>query len=179
MRELCAAGLTVLLCAQPLLAEGPLERSVEREASRLAVEPPGAAGTSGWRAVRDFTPGRLIMITTMTATTTRTFVSADDSTLTVTHGSVVERLAMDDVLVVTTGTMRHGSALAAVGGTLAGLWLGSGLAYGLAENARCHDGCGGVQFAMLTAMIGLPIMGGMGAWLLTSRFREDVIYRRL
>lgn len=56
MRRLCATGLTVLLCVQPLLADGPLTRSADREAARLAAVPSRPVDADGWKAVRLLDP---------------------------------------------------------------------------------------------------------------------------
>ena len=240
MRNLGAIGLTVLLSCQPIWAAaanrpvptGPVTRSLSREALRLAVDPNEAI--NGWPAVRGIDPGTSIVVTTAASTLTRTFVAADDDSMTVLNGNVqglseaqkwrliglirdnpralakaadgypqtidefgfqadgvflkhvrlagldelIVRLPIGDVLAVTTGSVRRGSAGAAVLGTLGGIWLGSAVAFGLAEKTRCHPGCGGVQVAMLSAMIGIPIAGGYYGWYATSHVTEEVIYRR-
>jgi hypothetical protein len=63
-------------------------------------------------------------------------------------------------------------------GTLGGIWLGSGIGFAMAESSRCYRSCGGTELAIWTAIIGLPIAGGYGAWRSTSRLAEEVIYRR-
>jgi hypothetical protein len=91
MRRVSAIGLALALCAQPGLAVAaddlvmrrPIARSLSREASRLAVERSGPAQNASWKAVRNLDPARPIVITTAAATVTRTFVAADDTTLTV------------------------------------------------------------------------------------------------
>jgi hypothetical protein len=94
---MCAIGLTLTLCGQPVLAaaaggpelSGPIGRAVALEASRLAMEPPGhpartqAQAPPGWRGVPAIQPGRSIVINTSTATLARTFLAADARTLTV------------------------------------------------------------------------------------------------
>ena len=185
MRSVCAMGLTMLLCWQPIVAvaavetapAGPLARSMSREAGRLAAESAAGEAASGWGVFRALEPGRRIVVMTSTTTLTGAFVTADDSTLTVRRNESTERLDADDILLVS-GTVRRGSAGAAVLGTLGGIWLGSGLAFGLAENSRCYRSCGGVRLAIWSAMIGVPIAGGYGAWYGTSRLTEEVIYRR-
>lgn len=185
--------------------------------------------------MREFTPTGTIVITTSSATIERTFVTADNTSLTVLNlslftlsgatkrqllalgrikpeaigraldgrsttfetlrfqtdgvferdvkiaerGELIERWPIDEVLVVTRGPVRHGSAVAAVLGTLGGFWLGGALAYRLVANTRCYSNCGGVQVAMLAANIGVPIAGGYGAWYGTSRMVDEIIYRRV
>ena len=176
MRRLCATGLAVLLCVPPLVAEGPLGRSLAREASRLGDEPAGKE-TPGWRVLRDLPPETPIVVTTVDATVIRAFVSADGSILTVRNGQEIERFDMNNVLVVGS-RIRRGSAGAAAVGALGGLWLGSAAAFSLAVSSRCDGNCGGAQFVILASMIGGPIVGGYGAWRATSRMTEEVIYRR-
>jgi len=180
MPRIFATVLSVVLCCEPLHVvisaepsfEGPLARSVSREAERLA-----AGANVDWQNLQDLKPGQLIIITTSTATFNGAFIGTDSTTLIVQRGEATERLSADDVLVVS-ASKRRGSAGAAVFGTLGGIWLGSALAYGLAENARCYSGCAGVRLGVWGAIIGVPIAGGYGAWRLSSRLTEEVVYRR-
>jgi hypothetical protein len=185
MRNICAIGLTVLVCAQPMVAlaaddggsPGPLGRSVSREAARLAAEPAGRAATHGWEALRGLDPGTRIIVTTANTTLTATFVSANDTTLNVRNGDAPELLNAEDVVFVA-HLVRRGSAGAAVLGTLGGIWLGAVLAVGLAENTRCYGDCGAARLGFWSAIVGVPILGGYGAWYGTSRVTEEIIYRR-
>jgi hypothetical protein len=171
---LCCEPLHVVISAEPSFG-GPLARAVSREADRLAA---GAIVVArDWENLQDLKPGQLIIITTSTATINGAFIGADSTTLIVQRGEATERLNADDVLVVS-ASKRRGSAGAAVFGTLGGIWLGSALAYGLAENARCYSGCAGVRLGVWGAIIGVPIAGGYGAWRLSSRLTEEVVYRR-
>jgi hypothetical protein len=131
----------------------------------------------GWQTVRLLEPGSKIVITTATETMTGAFVSVDDTALIVSQGGVIANLRVDDVQMIER-QVRRGSALAAVFGTLGGFWLGSAMAYGLAESSRCYGNCGGVEFAVWSAIIGVPILGGYGAWRGSSRLTDEVIYRR-
>jgi hypothetical protein len=97
MRRMCAIGLTLTLCVQPLLAaaadspglSGPIGRAVALEASRLAAESLGQPAQTetqappGWRGVPAIQPGRSIVINTSTATLRRTFLASDTRTVTV------------------------------------------------------------------------------------------------
>jgi hypothetical protein len=185
MRNICAIGLTVLVGSQPIVAvaaggaesSGPLGRSVSREAARLAAESAGRAATHGWEALRGLDPGTRIIVTQANTTLTATFVSANDTTLTVRNGDAVEYLDAEDVVLVA-NLVRRGSAGAAVLGTRGGIWLGAGLAVGLADSTRCYPDCGAARLGMWSAMIGVPIFGGYGAWYGTSRVTEEIIYRR-
>ena len=177
MKRLCAIGLMLTMGWQSIAAAGPLERSVSREASRLARESAGEADRSGWRAVRLLDPGTRIVITTADETMTGAFVSVDDTTLAVSRDGVILHLNVDDVQMIER-RVRRGSALAAVFGTLGGIWLGSAMALGLTDSSRCHRDCGPEIFAVWTSIIGVPILGGYGAWRSSSRLTEEVIYRR-
>ena len=178
MRRLCATVLTLLLCVQPLFADGPLTRSAAREASRLAGQrADSGVDRSSWKPVRLLDPGARIVITTADGTLLRTFIAVDDSRLTVRNGTADEQIPVDDVLMIER-QLRRGSGLAAALGTIGGLWLGSVLAYGIAENATCHSGCGATRLGMWTMLIGTPVAAGYGAWHATSHLTEEVIYRR-
>jgi hypothetical protein len=185
MRNICAIGLTVLVCGQPIVtvsaddggSPGPLGRSVSREAARLAAESSGRAAAHGWEALRGLDPGARIIVTTANTTHTATFVSASDTTLTVRNGDAAERLNAEDVVFVA-HLVRRGSAAAAVLGTLGGIWLGAGLAVVLAENTQCYRDCAAARLGFWSAIVGVPILGGYGAWRGTSRVTEEIIYRR-
>ena len=178
MKRLCATGLMLTMGWQSLVAAGPLERSSSREATRLALESRDEADRSSWRTVRLLDPGAKIVITTADETMTGAFVSVDDTTLAVSRDGAILQLSVDDVQMVER-RVRRGSAVAAVFGTLGGIWLGSAMAFGLAESSRCYGSCGAEVFAVWSAIIGVPILGGYGAWRSSSRLTEEVIYRRL
>jgi hypothetical protein len=177
MKQLCATALTLAMGWQPVAAAGPLERSLARETSRLARESAGTTEWPGWRAVHLLQPGTQIVVTTAEAEVAGEFVAVDDSSIAVSKGSTVEHVDLGDVQIVER-RVRRGSALAAVFGTLGGIWLGSGLAFAAAESSQCYRRCGGTELGMLSAIIGVPILGGYGAWRLTSHLTEEVVYRR-
>lgn len=177
MRRLCATGLTVLLCVHPLLADGPLTRSADREAARLAAVPSRPVDADGWKAVRLLDPRSAIVVTIGDRTVSGAFVSLDDSKITVTRNGVTESINIDDVEMIEK-RVRRGSALAAVFGTLGGIWLGTGMAFGLAESSRCYQHCGGVELAVWSSILGVPIAAGYGAWRSSSHMTEEVVYRR-
>jgi hypothetical protein len=176
MKQLCVIGLILAMGWQPVAAAGPLERSLFREAARLARESAGETDWPGWRVVHLLQPGTQIVISTADAVVAGGFV-ADDSAIAVSKGGAVEHVNLGDVQIVER-RVRRGSALAAVFGTLGGIWLGSGLVLAAAESSRCYRSCGGTELGMWSAIIGLPILGGYGAWRSTSHLAEEVIYRR-
>jgi hypothetical protein len=177
MRKLCATGLMALLFVHPVLADGPLTRSAAREGARLAAELAPIAEPDGWKAVRLLEPRSAIVVTTGDRTVSGAFVALDGSTITVAHNGVPELVNVDDVQMVEK-RVRRGSAVASVFGTLGGIWLGSALAFGIGESSRCYRSCGGQELAMWSAIIGVPIAGGYGAWRSSSRLTEEVVYRR-
>jgi hypothetical protein len=177
MRRLFAAALTVLLSVHPLLAEGPLTRSAVKEAARLAAEPDRPVESGDWKAVRLLEPNSAIVVTTGDRSVAGAFVSLDGSTIIVTRNGLEESIEIGDVQMIEK-RVRRGSALAAVFGTLGGIWLGSVVGFGLADSTECYQHCGGVAFAIWSAIIGVPIVAGYGAWRSTSRLTEEVIYRR-
>jgi hypothetical protein len=178
MRRLCATALTVLLGVHPLLADGPLTRAADREAARLAAAAPSdPVDADAWKAVRLLDPGSAIVVTIGDRTVSGTFVSLDGSKITVTRKGVTESADIGEVDMVEK-RVRRGSALAAVFGTLGGIWLGSGMAIGLAESSRCYQHCGGVELAFWSSLLGVPIAAGYGAWRSSSHVTEEVVYRR-
>jgi hypothetical protein len=185
MTRFCTIAVSLLLCCQSVHGEGaphsapgaPLAVSVVREASRLALEAGASTVPPDWETLRELAPGKRIIVTTSTTTLAGEFISADAATLVLQHGDAVERVGADEVLFVAT-RVRRGSAPAAVFGTLGGIWLGSALAYGLAETTNCYSGCAGVKLGMWGAIVGVPIAGGYGAWRLSSHPIEEVVYRR-
>jgi hypothetical protein len=177
MKRLPAIGLILTIGWQPVAAAGPLERSLSREASRLARELNGETDWPGWRAVHLLQPGTPIVVTTAEAVVAGGFFAIDDSTMAVSKGGAIEHVNLGDVQMVER-RVRRGSALAAVFGTLGGIWLGSGLGFAMAESSGCYRSCGGTELAIWSAIIGFPIVGGYGAWRSTSHVAEEVIYRR-
>jgi hypothetical protein len=177
MQKLCAMGLVVVLWGSQLRAEGPLARSAALQISKLAAQPTEPNDRSGWRAVRLLEPGSRIVVTTAEATVSRKFVAVDDVLLTVRNGSSDERIAVDSILEIES-RVRRGSALAAVFGTLGGIWLGSAMALGVADSSRCYDGCGPSRLAVWSSVIGVPVAVGYGSWRASSHLTEEVIYRR-
>jgi hypothetical protein len=178
MKRLCATGLMLTMGWQSIAAAGPLERSASREATRLARAWTDEADRSDWRTVRLLEPGAKIVITTADETMTGAFVSVDDTTLAVSRDSAILQVNVNDVQMVER-RIRRGSAAAAVFGTLGGIWLGSAMAFRLAESWRCYGSCGAEILAGWSTVIGVPILCGYGAWRSSSRLTEEVIYRRL
>jgi hypothetical protein len=177
MKRLCATGLILAIGWQPIAAASPLERSLSREASRLARESSVVPDRSAWQAVRLLEPGSPIVITTADTVISGAFESVAARTLGVKRNGAIERVALDDVLVVEK-RVRRGSALAAALAAAGGLWLGSALAVGIGFSVRCQPNCGGVEAGMFALAIGTPIAAGYGAWRGTSHIIEEVIYRR-
>jgi hypothetical protein len=177
MPRLFATVLTVLLCVHPLLADGPLTRSAMREAARLAAEPALPIEADGWKTVRLLEPKSAIVVTTGDRSVAGAFVSFDGSTITVTRNGLAESIAIGDIQMIEK-RIRRGSALAAVFGTLGGIWLGSAVGFALAESTECYEHCGGAAFAIWSAIFGVPIATGYGAWRSSSHLTEEVIYRR-
>jgi len=175
MRRLCATALTVLLCAHPLLAAGPLARSAEAAATRLAGEPGDSGGADDWKAVRLLAPRTAIIVTIGGRPLPATFVGLADQTITVMRNGATESISLDEIQMVEK-RVRRGSALAAGLGAVGGLWLGSGFAY--LASASCYQRCGGADALLWTAFIAAPIAAGYGAWRASSHLTEEVIYRR-
>jgi hypothetical protein len=171
MRGLCATGLIMLLCAHPLLADGPLARSISREASRVAGQTSATPEPAGWKHVRALQPGRKVIVTTGEGLTAGAFVEAGASTLSIAAGGLTKILDAGDVQLVT-GISRRGSAGAAAAGAVGGLFAAPIVVLAIAGESRA------AYLAAWAALIGLPIAGGYGAWYGTSRMAEEVIFRR-
>ena len=176
MKQFCAIGLMLTCGWQGLSAAGPLERSIAREASRLASDT-WQPRVPGWEAVMTLEPGAAIAVATDEGTLPGQLVDADTSSVRVRRGDVVETVAVDDVLFVVR-RVRRGSGVAGTFGALGGVWLGSVVAYAISEHTRCYNGCGGAMFGAWTAFAGIPIATGYGAWRASSRMTDEVIYRR-
>jgi hypothetical protein len=185
MPRILATVLSLVLCCETLQvaiaadsSTGPLADSVSREAARLAAGASVDVTTQDWQVLQQLSPGDRIIVTTSTASINGTFAGADSFSVTVRRGEAAERLKADDVLLIAVAR-RRGSAVAAALGTVGGIWLGSGVAYGLAENARCYESsCTGVKLGVLSAIIGVPIAAGYGAWRLSTHSTEEIVYRR-
>jgi len=183
MPRIVATVLSLVLFCEPLhvviaadSSTGPLADSLSREATRLAGASADVASPD-WEVLHQLNPGDRIVVTTSTTSFNGSFVGADSSTLTVKRGEMKDRLKAEDVLVIAV-SRRRGSALAAALGTVGGIWLGSSLALGLAENVRCYQSCAGATLGILSTMIGVPIASGYGAWRLSTRSTEEIVYRR-
>lgn len=85
-------------------------------------------------------------------------------------------MPIGDVLAITR-PVRRGSAVAAVLGTLGGIWLGTAMARALAYT-RCQPNCAGVELGIRGSMVGAHAAGAYGAWRASSRPSEEVIYGR-
>jgi hypothetical protein len=178
MRRIGAIGLIGLLSVNPLLADGPLARSIDLEAARLAALPPAQdREEAGWSAVRRMDPGTTVLVTTTGALLEGRLVSVDAAAISVDRSGGVQRVRREDVIMVERH-IRRGSALAAGLAVAGGLWLGSVLAVGMAFDVRCQPHCGGVETAMFAAVVGTPIAAGYGAWRATSHIADEVLYRR-
>ena len=163
---------------QPIFAAGPLERSLSREASRLARDAGDAPDRSAWRALWTIDVGTAIIVTTTANTlVTGTLDSLDAAAVSVKRNGAVERIALDDVLMVEK-RVRRGSALTASLAAIGGLYLGSMLAVGIGFSVRCQPGCGGTEALMASAVVGLPIAAGYGGWRASSHMVDEVVYRR-
>ncbi len=184
MPRIVATVLSLVLFCEPLhvviaadSSTGPLADSLSGEAARLAAGASVDVASPDWEVLHQLNPGDRIVVTTSTTSFNGSFVGADSSTLTVKRGEMKDRLKAEDVLVIAV-SRRRGSALAAALGTVGGIWLGSSLALGLAENVRCYQSCAGASLGILSTMIGVPIGSGYGAWRLSTRSTEEIVYRR-
>src|SRR6476659_8569518 len=183
-----AASITLIAClvtsTLPLEAQdqmqstaGPIARGIAREASRLTVDQTASSTDAEWSRVRKLSSGSEIILTIKGAQPVeRRVVRADDSSLTVSHGQVVERVARNDVVEIK--TVKKGTGVWGHLGPLGGYFVGAlsgGYAVGLACQAvQGRNGCDSGAF-LLGALMG-GISGGLYGFSAARRETEEVIY---
>jgi hypothetical protein len=183
-----AASITLIAClvtsTLPLEAQdqmqstaGPIASGIAREASRLTVEQTASSTDAEWSRVRKLSSGSEIILTIKGAQPVeRRVVRADDSSLTVSHGQVVERVARNDVVEIK--TVKKGRGVWGHLGPLGGYFVGAlsgGYAVGLACQAvQGRDRCDSGAF-LLGSLIG-GVSGGLYGFSAARRETEEVIY---
>ena len=177
MRRICAMALAMAVLVQPVFAEGPLTRSVAREAARLAADSESPLHAAEWRAMRGVEHDTPIVVTTAGRTIAGRFYSIDAHEMVIADDVNLARIPLDEIALIVR-PVRRGSALGAALATVGGLWLGSMLAVQMTYGVRCQPGCGGVEAAMLGSIVGIPIAAGYGVWRGTSHVVEEILYRR-
>jgi hypothetical protein len=156
---------------------GPIARGIAREAARLTVNQTASSDDADWSRVRKLASGAEIIVTIERAQPVeRRVVRVDESSLTLSNGKVVERVARNEVAEIK--TVKKGRGVWGHLGPLGGYFVGAlsgGYAVGLACQAvqgrnRCDSGA----FLLGTLMGG--ISGGLYGLSAARRETEEVIY---
>ena len=126
---------------------GPIARGIAREAARLTVDQTASSADVEWSRVRKVAAGSKIIVTIEGAQpVARRVVRVDESSLTLSNGHVVERVARNDVAEIK--TVKKGRGVWGHLGPLGGYFVGAlsgGYTVGLACQAvqgrnRCDSG---------------------------------------
>ncbi len=190
----CAVSIPLIVClvtsTLPLEAQdrmqstaGPIARGIAREAARLTVDQTASSDDAEWSRVRKLVSGSEIIVTIERAQPVERrigrvmrVVRVDESSLTLSNGQVVERVARNDVAEIK--TVKKGRGVWGHLGPLGGYFVGAlsgGYAVGLACQAvqgrnRCDSGA-----FLLGALMG-GISGGLYGLSAARRETEEVIY---
>lgn len=178
----CLVTSTLPLEAQDRMQStaGPIARGIAREAARLTVDQTASSDDAEWSRVRKLASGSQIIVTIQRAQPVERrvvrVVRVDESSLTLSNGQVVERVARNDVAEIK--TVKKGSGVWGHLGPLGGYFVGAlsgGYAVGLACQAvqgrnRCDSGA-----FLLGALMG-GISGGLYGLSAARRETEEVIY---
>ena len=175
----CLVTSTLPLEAQDRMepAAGPIARGIAREAARLTVGQPASSADAEWSRVRQLASGSRIIVTIEGAQPVeRRVVRIDESSLTLSNGQVVERVARNDVAEIK--TVKKGRGVWGHLGPLGGYFVGA-LSGGYAVGRTCQavqgrNQCDSGAFLLGTLMGG--ISGGLYGFSAARRETEEVIY---
>jgi len=156
---------------------GPIARGIAREAARLTVHQTASSTDAEWSRVRKLASGSKIIVTIEGAQPVeRRVVGVDESSLTLSHGQVVERVARNNVAEIK--TVKKGRGVWGHLGPLGGYFVGAlsgGYTVGLACQAvQGRNSCDSGAFLLGTLMGG--ISGGLYGLSAARRETEEVIY---
>ncbi|HMJ81984.1 MAG TPA: hypothetical protein VK504_02385 [Vicinamibacterales bacterium] len=181
----CLVTSTLPLEAQDRMQStaGPIARGIAREAARLTVDQTASSDDVEWSRVRKLVSGSEIIVTIERAQPVERRVArvvrvvrVDESSLTLSNGQVVERVARNDVAEIK--TVKKGTGVWGHLGPLGGYFVGAlsgGYAVGLACQAvQGRDRCDSGAF-LLGALMG-GISGGLYGLSAARRETEEVIY---
>jgi hypothetical protein len=175
----CLVTSTLPLEAQDRMesAAGPIARGIAREAAGLTVDRTASSADAEWSRVRKLESGSEIIVTIEGAQPVeRRVVRVDESSLTLSNGKVVERVARNDVAEIK--TVKKGRGVWGHLGPLGGYFVGAlsgGYAVGLACQAvQGRNGCDSGAFLLGTLMGG--VSGGLYGFSAARRETEEVIY---
>jgi hypothetical protein len=175
----CLVTSTLPLEAQDRMEStaGPIARGIAREAARLTVDQTASSDDAEWSRVRKLASGSEIIVTIEGAQPVeRRVVRVDESSLTLSNGQVVERVARNDVAEIK--TVKKGKGVWGHLGPLGGYFVGAlsgGYAVGLACQAvQGRNQCDSGAFLLGTLIGG--ISGGLYGFSAARRETEEVIY---
>jgi hypothetical protein len=184
----CLVTSTLPLEAQDRMQStaGPIARGIAREAARLTVDQTASSDDVEWSRVRKLASGSEIIVIIERAQPVERRVArvarvvrvvrVDESSLTLSNGQVVERVARNDVAEIK--TVKKGTGVWGHLGPLGGYFVGAlsgGYAVGLACQAvQGRDRCDSGAF-LLGALMG-GISGGLYGLSAARRETEEVIY---
>jgi len=156
---------------------GPIARGIAREAARLTVHQTASSTDAEWSRVRKLASGSKIIVTIEGAQPVeRRVVGVDESSLTLSHGQVVERVARNNVAEIK--TVKKGRGVWGHLGPLGGYFVGAlsgGYTVGLACQAvQGRNSCDSGAFLLGTLMGG--ISGGLYGLSAARRETEEAIY---
>jgi hypothetical protein len=175
----CLVTSTLPLEAQDRMEStaGPIARGIAREAARLTVDQTASSADAEWSRVRKLASGSEIIVTIEGARPVeRRVVRVDESSLILSNGHVVERVARNDVAEIKTVKKGRGAwgHLGPLGGYFVGA-LSGGYAVGLAcQVVQGRNRCDSGAF-LLGALMG-EISGGLYGLSAARRETEEVIY---
>jgi hypothetical protein len=177
----CLVTSTLPLEAQDRMEStaGPIARGIAREAARLTVDQTASSDDAEWSRVRKLASGSEIIVTIERQPVERRVVRVvrvDESSLTLSKGQVVERVARNEVAEIK--TVKKGRGVWGHLGPLGGYFVGAlsgGYAVGLACQAvQGRNQCDSGAFLLGTLMGG--ISGGLYGFSAARRETEEVIY---
>jgi hypothetical protein len=181
----CLVTSTLPLEAQDRMEStaGPIARGIAREAARLTVDQTASSDDAEWSRVRKLASGSEIIVTIERAQPVERrvvrvvrVVRVDESSLTLSNGQVVERVARNDVAEIK--TVKRGRGVWGHLGPLGGYFVGAlsgGYAVGLACQAvQGRNQCDSGAFLLGSLMGG--ISGGLYGFSAARRETEEVIY---
>jgi len=175
----CLVSSTLPLDAQGRMEStaGPIARGIAREATRLTVDQSASSTDVEWSRVRKLASGSEIIVTIEGAQPVeRRVVRVDESSLTLSNGQVVERVARNNVAEIK--AVKKGKGVWGHLGPLGGYFVGAlsgGYGVGLACQAvQGRNQCDSGAFLLGTLMGG--ISGGLYGFSAARRETEEVIY---
>jgi hypothetical protein len=186
---LVALILSLITSAVPVAAhdwvapqQGPIGRSITTEAARLAAVQMKSdistdADDSAWTGLQKVERGTAVDVLDRTGTVTRgRLAEADDVSLTLRDGALINRIARTDVIEVATTEKRSGSPSGAASGAALGILAAVFIAPRIAFSP-CYGSCTDEKVMLGATIVGLPVGLGFAGYYGFGRTKPRVIYR--